>query len=109
MKKLFSKIYLTSKQGSSTSVAASVVDFDDSVTYLQPYWLPSSKDENDIAACPYPMFEMLGPYIGYQATQPRLPDPAATRQACESLFAVCEELTDCKFPATIESTVDNPQ
>ena len=83
------------------------MEFDKSVTYLQPYWLPSRKDENDIAACPYPMFEMLGPYLGYQPTRPRLPDPATTQRACNSLFVVCEELAGCKFPEAIGSTVDS--
>jgi hypothetical protein len=106
MKKLFSKIYLTSEQGSSTSVAASVMDFDDSVIYLQPYWLPNRSGSNGVASCPFPMFEMLGPYFGYQPTEPRLPESLLVQQACDSLFAVCEELSGCQYPAKIASAVD---
>ena len=62
------------------------------------------------------MFEMLGPYHGYVRTQPRLPKSSSSshgeegnedgnddeaKQACQSLFAVCEELTGCKYPPSI--------
>jgi hypothetical protein len=95
MKAIFNQIYLTPEQGCSTSVAASVMDFDEDVIYLQPYWLPHGSTRR-----PFPMFEMLGPFIGYQPTQPRLPDDDGAK-ASESLFAVCEELTGCMYPAAL--------
>jgi hypothetical protein len=101
MKAIFRRIYLTPEQGSATSIAAAVLNFDnnnndlcDDVVYLQPYWLPSSSK----VGCPtYPMFEMLGPYIGYQRTTPRIPNDMGNKAAA-SLFAVCEELAQCKYP-----------
>ena len=115
MKKLYRIFYLTSKQGSTTSVAASIMDFDNlrdgdapdsNAIYLQPYLLPSLKflkRKKNNPRPPYPMFEMLGPYRGYVVTQPRLPsdngDDSQGKQACQSLFTVCEELTGCKYPA----------
>jgi hypothetical protein len=82
---------LTQEQGWSTSVAASVLDFEDETIYLQPYRRPFQKRDSP----PYPMFEMLGPYQGYRVTQPRLPDDGGI-EASNSLFAVCEELAGCK-------------
>ena len=123
MKKLYRIFYLTSKQGSTTSVAASIMNFENTnsssdVIYLQPYLLPSLKflRRRNFAKKPrppYPMFEMLGPYHGYVRTQPRLPrSPSSSgedgngnddeaKQACQSLFTVCEELTGCKYPPSI--------
>jgi hypothetical protein len=93
MKSAFQRIYLSAEQGSTTSVAASVLDFDEDVVYLQPYWIPFQK-----AGAPhYPLFEMLGPYRGYCVMQPRLPDDGG-HAASKTLFDVCEELTGCKFP-----------
>lgn len=91
---LYRLLYLTAEQGSSTSVAASVVDFDPKTIYLQPYLLPSIKRKRVLP--PFPLFEMLGPYAGFVETTPRLPEDGG-KQACESLFAVCEELTGCSF------------
>ena len=98
MKAIFRRIYLSPQQGSSTSVAASILDFDDNqdIQYLQPYWIPSSSKRP-----PYPMFEMLGPYVGYKVTTPRLPTHDMGEKASESLFTVCEELTNCKYPESI--------
>lgn len=110
MKAVFRRIYLTAEQGSTTSVAASVMDFDTDVTYLQPYWLPSkprnknnnrnSSNSSSKKSCPFPMLEMLGPYVGYQATEPRLPEDRGIK-ASASLFVVCEELAGCKFPTAL--------
>jgi hypothetical protein len=99
MRAIFRRIYLSPQQGSSTSIAASIIDIDqeeDDVQYLQPYWLPSSRRRP-----PYPMFEMLGPYVGYQLTTPRLPTNDLGQKASENLFTVCEELTNCKYPESI--------
>ena len=85
---------MTSEQGSTTSVAASVLNFPPETVYLQPYHLPIESK----SVPPFPLFEMLGPYAGYVDTKPRLPvgDSEVTK-ACESLFSVCEALTDCYF------------
>ena len=94
---LFRKLYLTTKQGCTTTVAASVLDFDkeidtatNNIIYLQPYALPRR-----LSSPPFPLFEMLGPYQGYRLTEPRLPTSDGGKQAAGSLFAVCEELTGC--------------
>ena len=111
MKKLFKKIYLTPKQGSTTSIAAAVLeDFDNTtgaaggVKYLQPYALPGSSRDRP----PYPMFEMLGPYVGYRVTTPRIPNTIGgedgTTAAAKALFEVCEELTGCKYPESSSTT-----
>lgn len=92
IKYVYRLVYLTSKQGASTSIAAAIMDFDQETIYLQPYLLPRQKKESP----PFPLFEMLGPYMGYVETTPRLPEDGGI-QACKSLFAVCEELTGCSF------------
>ena len=101
MRTLYRLLYLTTKQGSSTSVAASVMEFSDvssDAIYLQPYRLPSLNflRRKKRQSTPHPMFEMLGPYQGYVVSKPRLPGDDGIR-ACQSLFSVCEELAGCKF------------
>ena len=102
--RLFRLLYLTPEQGCLTSVAAAVLDWHDEeenggaaaanrALYLQPYRLPGAKKDR----APFPLFEMLGPYKGYQATAPRLPKDGGVR-ASQALFEVCEELTQCRFP-----------
>lgn len=99
--KLFRLLYLTPQQGCQTSVAAAVLDWKDllqedpnKTLYLQPYRLPpSGKNQKS----PFPMFEMLGPYKGFQVTTPRLPKDGGVK-ASQALFEVCEELTQCRFP-----------
>ena len=74
---VFRMIYLNTFDGSRTTVAAVINDFPSSVIYLQPYWQPgnqrkgSSIDHN--YDTPMPVFEMLGPFVGYAITRPRLP------------------------------------
>lgn len=71
MKTIHECIFLTTKQGCSTSVAASVLDdLDPDTVYLQPYHLPF-RDKNK-SLPPSPMFEILGPYAGYVEGNPRL-------------------------------------
>lgn len=86
---IFQRVYLNNQQGAYTSVAASVIDdFPEDVIYLQPYHQLSS------SAVPWPPTEMLGPFVGYQAIQPRLPkDGQNGRITSEILWAVSEELT----------------
>jgi NAD(P)-dependent dehydrogenase (short-subunit alcohol dehydrogenase family) len=96
--RLFRLLYLTPQQGCQTSVAASVLDFDTSdMLYLQPYRLPPRRNKS---APPFPMFEMLGPFMGYRETKTRLPHDGGV-QASNSLFEVCEELTGCQFPDSL--------
>jgi hypothetical protein len=101
---------LTPQQGCSTTVAASVLDFDDDVVYLQPYWiLPTQirklgtsiwtlmlkrngESSSRPSPPPFPVFEMLGPYVVYTPTTPRLPDDGGIK-ASQCLFDVCEALT----------------
>ena len=98
-KQLMQKIFLTTQQGATTSLAAATMDWDElqpssaltEPPYLQPYRLPGNKKRP-----PYPLFEMLGPYLGYQLTQPRLPSDGGLA-ASQSMFHVCEELTNCKY------------
>ena len=135
---LFRQLYLTPRQGSTTSVAAATLDWDDGdndsneVVYLQPYWIPRlggpirpmeslkslfgfGKNKKKISSSssaaaastspppstrrpPFPMFEMLGPYVGLNPTTPRLPlHDKGTAEACRHLFDVCEELTGVQF------------
>lgn len=95
MKTIHECIFLTTKQGCSTSVAASVLDdLDPDTVYLQPYHLPFHDKIKSLP--PSPMFEMLGPYAGYVEGNPRLPIDGVP-EACQSLFEVCEELAGCKF------------
>lgn len=86
---VFKRIYLNNKQGSYTSVAASVLeDLPDDVIYLQPY----HQIRYDVA--PFPPFEMLGPFVGFQPVVPRLPrDGSNGELTAASLWKVSEELT----------------
>ncbi|CAJ1947707.1 unnamed protein product [Cylindrotheca closterium] len=100
--KLFRLLYLTPEQGCQTSVAAAVLDWNDDseqTLYLQPYRLPPQRTSTTKkeARPPFPMLEMLGPYVGYRLTTPRLPRDGGVR-ASQSLFEVCEDLTQCQFP-----------
>ena len=87
MRFIFGLFYLDSRQGCSTSVAAALCNFDSSVEYLQPYWLPSS----------FPMYEMMGPFIGYRPTKPRLPYDGGSKSA-QCVWRASEEMTGCIFP-----------
>jgi len=93
-------LYLTSKQGSSTSVAAAVGNLPIGAVYLQPYWQPQSNavsmtEQKESSfyrcyKCPHPVFESMGPYIGHAVTDPRLPDDCGASSA--ALWDVCEDL-----------------
>lgn len=79
--------FLTPQQASVPVVAAAVhKSWNETTTYLQPYWLPSYEKP------PFPAMEMLGPYIGYAATTPRLPSDGG-QQAGQALWKVSMELT----------------
>ena len=81
MQKLYRLLYLSAKAGSTTSVAAAVGRLPQDAVYLQPYWQPfrqhsRKKGKTSFGkkySVPLPFTEMLGPYIGYAVTNPRLP------------------------------------
>ncbi|KAL7493086.1 hypothetical protein ACHAWT_003285 [Skeletonema menzelii] len=101
--KIYRMVYLTPKQGSSTSIAGSVGNFPIDAIYLQPYWQPiifRSKMNSAIQSfqrsypLPFPMFEMLGPYISHSVTVPRLPaDGCGGYKSAGQLWDVCDNLT----------------
>lgn len=98
-RKVIELIFLNAEQASRPVVAACLPDTkvpppiqhsdpdnsDYSPFYLQPYWQANYKK------VPYPVTELMGPYIGYHATQPRLPSDGG-QQAGASLWKVCSEL-----------------
>lgn len=92
---IFRLLFLTTEEGCATSVAAAVgQDFDEFDYYLQPYWMPLRSKYTP----PFPVLEMMGPFIGYRVTQPRLPcSNAGIRAACDALWKVSEELTGHRF------------
>jgi len=92
--KLFGLVYLTSVQGCSTSVAAATQDFgSNDVEYLQPYYLPTKW-----MGAAFPAFEMLGPYVGWRITKPRLPDDGTNGlNTAKHLWKASEELAGCEF------------
>ena len=101
MMKVHDKIYLTSKEGSSTSIAAAVGKLPKEATYLQPYWQPWGKRRiegrgsmsfRNWYSLPIPFTEMLGVYIGYAVTDCRLPHP----DAALAMWNVCEDLVGLK-------------
>eukprot|EP00568_Trieres_chinensis_P007220 CAMPEP_0183315914 /NCGR_PEP_ID=MMETSP0160_2-20130417/53196_1 /TAXON_ID=2839 ORGANISM="Odontella Sinensis, Strain Grunow 1884" /NCGR_SAMPLE_ID=MMETSP0160_2 /ASSEMBLY_ACC=CAM_ASM_000250 /LENGTH=425 /DNA_ID=CAMNT_0025481587 /DNA_START=67 /DNA_END=1344 /DNA_ORIENTATION=+ len=87
---LFRVVYLDNEQGSRTSVAAAVGKLPLGAHYLQPYWQPwpiqhttSKKSlKQKLSALSFhrsyrvqfPVFEMLGLYIGHAVTKARLPN-----------------------------------
>jgi len=99
----FRLFYLNSKQGSRTSIVAAVAKIPQGVIYLQPYWQPSSKNklksELQPNQCsfnrwynePFPLFEMIGPYIGHAITDPRLPRDIEISSL--ALWNACEKVT----------------
>lgn len=111
-KTVFGWIYLNSKQGSETSVAAAVGDFPEDAIYLQPYWQPPSLGDlfghNDSSGAnaivnptsntygvQFPAWEMLGPFIGHAVTKPRLPQDGGAVEGQDSaiaLWTACESL-----------------
>lgn len=101
--KLYSMVYLTPRQGSSTSIAGSIGNLPIDAIYLQPYWQPVVRRKLHSATnqsfdrkypLPFPMFEMLGPYISHSVTIPRLPaDGCGGYKSSGQLWDVCENLT----------------
>lgn len=95
---VFHMLYLSPKKGSTTSVAGAVGCLPDSAMYLQPYWMPyhtsaltNNKSSRVAYPCPFPLFEMLGIYIGHAVTRPRLPIDGG-KMSGEALWCACEEI-----------------
>jgi NAD(P)-dependent dehydrogenase (short-subunit alcohol dehydrogenase family) len=92
IKFLFGLVYLTNKQGCSTSVVAAVSDeLPADAIYLQPYWLPNESLSPHQQQPPFPAFEMLGPYQAYRVSTPRLP-PDGGVVAAHALWEACTDL-----------------
>jgi NAD(P)-dependent dehydrogenase (short-subunit alcohol dehydrogenase family) len=85
---IFGYVYLSPQQGCAPAVAAAVMSAPkEKDVYLQPYWIPNNKSRPMI-----PFTEMLGPYIGYTATTPRLSTNGGFEEA-KALWQVSEDLT----------------
>lgn len=84
VRSLMAMIFLTTEQGSHTSVVAATTRARHE-TYLQPYWLPN------FMTVAFPVLELMGPFVGSRYTQPRLPpNPDAAGKA---LWAACQQIT----------------
>jgi NAD(P)-dependent dehydrogenase (short-subunit alcohol dehydrogenase family) len=106
MRVIFQKVYLTTQQGSVPLVAAAVMGDhwkQHGVLYLQPYWNPfnlvsflwsppTAAIRPPMTGPMLPFTEMLGPYIGYTPTTPRLPDKDGGTEAARILWRISEEL-----------------
>ena len=108
--KIYSLVYLTPQQGSSTSIAGSIGKLPIDAIYLQPYWQPTfrRKMHSTIESfqrsypLPFPMFEMLGPYISHSVTVPRLPlDGCGGYKSSGQLWNVCDGLTADTLPTVL--------
>ena len=95
---IFRSLYLNNQQGCMTTVAACLCD-DSEALYLQPYWMPSLSSPS--SSLPPPFMEMLGPYVGYAVTQPRLP-PNNGAEAAAALWKVSEELTGHTYDTKLD-------
>lgn len=90
MQQVMKIFFLTPQQASVPVVAAAVLEsWNRTDTYYQPYW-QFAYDKP-----PFPVTEMLGPYVGYAATTPRLPSDGG-REAAASMWKVADELTTIK-------------
>lgn len=98
-------IYLTPKQGCTTSIVGAVGKLPKKAVYLQPYWQPFRSTNSNLKTpylsfshwftVKYPFSEMLGPYIGYAITDPRLPVDVDASSA--AMWKSCEELVHIKI------------
>lgn len=85
---IFRLLYLNNQQGSYTTIAASVLkDLPKDVIYLQPYYQIDPKKE------PWPPMEMLGIFVGYLATKPRLPNDGTSGElSAQALWEISDRL-----------------
>lgn len=89
---IFRLLYLNNQQGCYTSVAACLCEIETSVIYLQPYWMPWSGQPA------FPPMEMLGPFVGYAAATPRLPNDNG--ESAVALWKVSEQITGYQTTTT---------
>mmetsp|Transcript_33311 Transcript_33311/g.38590 ORF Transcript_33311/g.38590 Transcript_33311/m.38590 type:complete len:418 (-) Transcript_33311:25-1278(-) len=100
---IFHILYLSPLQGAHTSIVAAVsqhIPTNDDALYLQPYWQPHILNSCEtFYSCPFPLFEMLGPFIGAAVTKPRLLLTMESsgcdddsRKSARSLWRVCSKL-----------------
>ena len=97
-------IYLTPKQGCTTSIVAALGKLPSHAVYLQPYWQPFSglnsyskslsSSFSHWFQIKYPFSEMLGPYIGYAITDPRLPNDVDA--SSKAMWNSCADLVHIK-------------
>ena len=98
---IFRYVYLSPRQGCTPAVAAATIDTTsgkipslneiDNLYYFQPYWIPNQNHRPMI-----PFTEMLGPYVGYTRTTPRLPVNRGGTDEAKALWQVSEALTTMK-------------
>jgi len=102
VQELYKRLFLTTKQGSSTSVAGAVGDLPKGALFLQPYWQPLGKrkvksNSGSMSwlwfSRPHPITAVLGPYVGFAVTDCGLPLKSDSHRA---LWNVCEELVGLK-------------
>jgi len=99
MQNAYKMVYLTPKQGASTSIAASIGILPKDAFYLQPYLQWRLNKAQSTTRWPWykvpnPITEMLGKYIGYAITDPRLPnDGSGGYKSSNALWSVCEKIT----------------
>ena len=98
MQKAYKMVYLSTKQGASTSIAASIGILPKDAIYLQPYFQWRLNKAQSTTRwwykVPNPTTEMLGKYIGYAITDPRLPnDGSGGYESSNALWSVCERIT----------------
>lgn len=100
---IFNLLYLSTKEGSKTSLVGAVGKLPENAIYLQPYWHPRSKPKkgSDKKAganksfrlsyrLHFPVFEMLGLFVGHAVTEPRL--PPNLKEQSKTLWKVSEDL-----------------
>jgi NAD(P)-dependent dehydrogenase (short-subunit alcohol dehydrogenase family) len=95
LRNIFRYVYLSPEQGSVPVVAAAVQeDWEENVTYLQPYWNNNNyHGTTRTTTTPMiPFTEMLGPYVGFAPATPRLP-PGGGLEEGKALWEMSEELT----------------
>lgn len=99
---MFRLLYLTPAQASFGVFTAATGIRRKNMTYFQPYWLPTHISVLP-KSTPFPVFEMLGPFVGSVPTEPRLPKGDEPTQCAADLWMACEEallgrIAELKFP-----------
>ena len=106
--KIYDMLFLTTKQGSNTSLASAVGNLPKDALYLRRYWQPGKRKvlSNSKAMpwlCdppgPHPIMEQMGIHVGFAVTDCRLPP---SPESCYALWNVCEELVGLKIKETLK-------